>query len=264
MSTQEKLIDKIRKLMAKAEGTDNQAEADAFMAKANSLLVKHNLSMSSIDVKDNANGITEGEQIAFGEKKEEGTWETYLMAAVSSYNLCESILHKRRKVKGGTITIIGSTENVEIVMYIYAVARDTIRRLSRKAYSTYRKRVVDEHAHLGTEQEMLKAGALSYRMPWIRSYLKGAVAGLIQKLEAAKQAVVEESADMSQQYGLMITGNTEAIEEFKDKAYKDLKESRPTAKAANAHAFSQGRKDGADIQLNKGVDAAKEPENKIA
>ena len=46
---QEKLIDKVRKLIAKAEGTDSQAEADALMARANQILLEHNLSMSSIE-----------------------------------------------------------------------------------------------------------------------------------------------------------------------------------------------------------------------
>lgn len=47
------MIDKIKALLAKAQITDSQPEREAFMAKANELLIKYNIDMSSVrDAKD--------------------------------------------------------------------------------------------------------------------------------------------------------------------------------------------------------------------
>ena len=47
--TDRKIIDRIRKVLAKAEGTDNSAEADMLMAKVNSMLREHNLELLDIE-----------------------------------------------------------------------------------------------------------------------------------------------------------------------------------------------------------------------
>lgn len=52
MSDRNKLIDKITKLLAKAEGTDNEAEADTFMARVHSMLEEHNIALHELGDKD--------------------------------------------------------------------------------------------------------------------------------------------------------------------------------------------------------------------
>ena len=52
MKTSENLIEKIQKLMAKAESAKNMgstAEAEVFAAKVNEMLMKHNLSMMDVE-----------------------------------------------------------------------------------------------------------------------------------------------------------------------------------------------------------------------
>lgn len=46
--TEEKLLDKVRKLMAKAESTNFQAEAETFTLKAQALIAKYNLDISAL------------------------------------------------------------------------------------------------------------------------------------------------------------------------------------------------------------------------
>lgn len=52
MTDRIKLIDKISKLLAKAEGTDNAAEADTFMARVHSMLEEHNIALHELGDKD--------------------------------------------------------------------------------------------------------------------------------------------------------------------------------------------------------------------
>ncbi len=53
-----KLADKIRALIAKAEGTDNEHEAEAFMAKALELLDKHRMSIGALKDESDPMGMT--------------------------------------------------------------------------------------------------------------------------------------------------------------------------------------------------------------
>lgn len=57
MSDQSKLIDRIKALLAKAKGTDNEHEADTFMAKAMELMERHQIDLTQLD--DAADPIAE-------------------------------------------------------------------------------------------------------------------------------------------------------------------------------------------------------------
>ena len=69
--TRDKMIDRIQKLLAHADSAKklgNEEEAQAFAAKVNELLLKHKLSMSSVEVAaqdaDDAMGLLLGERPA--------------------------------------------------------------------------------------------------------------------------------------------------------------------------------------------------------
>lgn len=253
---QEKLIDKVRKLIAKAESTDSQAEADALMMRANQILLEHNLSMSSVEMDEEENRITEESHATrFGENKHEGNqWEFLLMSTLCCHNMCGCILHVQKGVPGGTISIIGKPGNAETVLYLFDVARETIRRLSKQAYSSYRKGIMEEYDD-HEEQALLKSEILAYRMPWIRNYLKGAALGLNAKLESQKEKIVEESG-VADQFALMVLDNDKAIDAFKDKFYGDKLTDKKKATVANQEAFELGMRDGENISLAKGIAGA--------
>lgn len=268
---QEKLIDKIRKLIAHAESTNTQAEADAFMAKANKLLLEHNLSMSQVETsEDKANGgVTEDKKaVNFGENKSEGNkWETLLMGVLCAHNMCDSIIHSRNKIPGGSMSIIGSEGNIETVKYLFEVAKEMIRRISKEAYRSYREETLAAWEDEATEKELLSMGQLSYRMPWIRNYLKGAVLGLNKKLEMQKEEMIREmeaespsedgATKIGEQFGLMIRDNKQAIETYKEQEYPDLTKSRKTT-IHDKSAFERGMEDGKKINLHKGVAGPKD------
>lgn len=259
----EKLIDKVRKLLAKAERTDNQAEADSFMAKANEMLLKHNLTLSQVKTSNDDNGITEeGYAVKFGDVMEEGKWETTLMATLCAHNMCDSIIHSMKYQKGGSMSVIGSEDNVATVLYMFDVSRNLIRRLSKSAYSDYRKHIVEEWRGL-SDLDLQKQGILGYRMPWIRSYLKGTVIGLHSKLEQQKNEFLGADSNLCNQYGLMVVSNREAIERFKKERYSDLEECRKGLKVSNDHgAFERGVEEGKNVNIVKGLGGFQQPESR--
>jgi len=251
MSIQDKLIDKVRKLLAKAESTTNQNEAEAFMAKANTLLIQHNLTMSEVQTEEESSMI-EDEGLEFGTNSEEGKWEGTLMATICNFNLCQSLLHTKMYSKGGTMSIIGSPVNVESVLHMYTIARDTIRRLARKSYSDLRAEA--KRINVGySDLELSKMGVLPYRAVYIRSFLKGANQGLWSKMQAEAANRFEDDQDTKDKYGLMVVNNKEQLKQFMHDKYSNLKTSRQTGKASCGAALRAGRNAGKNVSFNKGV-----------
>lgn len=82
----EKIIDRVRKLLAKSNGTENEAEAAVFAAKAHSMMTEHALSQDEIEAgDDSAPGIVK-HRFSVGRK----TYPTIrtLSEAVTRYYLC--------------------------------------------------------------------------------------------------------------------------------------------------------------------------------
>ena len=161
--------------------------------------------------------------------------------------------------KTGTMSVIGSAQNIEITLYMFDVARTLIREISKKSYSAYRKQIVesydkDNYSTRDFEKELQRRGLLAYRTVWLRSYLKGAVSGLNIKLRTEKKATVAANAD---KYAIILSHNKEALAAFTNQAYSDLRSSR-SGSASNTHgAYSRGKSDGQGLSLNQGVSSAK-------
>lgn len=82
MTDQSKIIARIRALLAKANGTDNQNEAEAFLAKANQLLEEHQLSHFSLG--DPGDPIQAG-VASFEAAAKSPSWHKNLFIAVGMY-----------------------------------------------------------------------------------------------------------------------------------------------------------------------------------
>lgn len=110
----EKIKAKIAALFAKAEGTDNEHEAETFMAKAQEMLQKHNLSRLDLD--------PEGHTDPLGHDAEAYTWfassswHATLYHAVSNYYGCQMVRDKIDSNKFAAILIgrEGARDTVKI------------------------------------------------------------------------------------------------------------------------------------------------------
>lgn len=92
--TRESIKTKIAALLAKAEGTNNQFEADAFMAKVNELLEKHQIEMHEVrqatDERDPM-GKERGETNIYASM----SWATDVAGALARYYGCEMVYWRR-------------------------------------------------------------------------------------------------------------------------------------------------------------------------
>lgn len=265
------LIEKIRKIIAKADSTDSQEEANAFMTKAQQLLLKHNLQMSDVEY-DNTKIKGAYESVEFGNVKEEGKWETLLMSVICEFNMCHSLIHKYKNVKKGTMSVIGESHNIETTLYMYETAREVFRRLSKQAYNELRKQTLNAWPGF-SELELQKSKYLPYRMPFIRSYLKGCASGLYRKMEEMREEVLNDATNSdndsqddqinTNQYDLMVVNNNEAIEKFIQDKFGDVKSANTNFRAGSRHAFKQGFEQGKSYNLAKQVQSGVQQDKMI-
>lgn len=146
----ESIAQKVKKLFEKAEGAQklsSQAEAELFLAKAEELMLKYNL--SQVDLNGSTDKklevVEEHEVFIFGQKvKQEGTWDSQLASVLAHNNYCELIYYAQSNSLGTGNTfnkkasLIGDKANTEIVLYLYSVL---LKLMPEIATSTYVKKV---------------------------------------------------------------------------------------------------------------------------
>jgi hypothetical protein len=137
-----KILDKIKKLYDKslsAKELGNQAEAEAFLAKATELLAEHNLSFS--DLKSDEEKEEEiffdeeqGRHFPLYDKPEQGRWRMDLLATLAKNNFCTCIYRGN-----GTAYfrgfLIGTPTNIEIVRYLYEISQNLFPELAAQSYT---------------------------------------------------------------------------------------------------------------------------------
>lgn len=124
----EKMISKIKALLAKAQGTDNEAEAAAFFAKAYELMETHQLDASDLDRDDPL-----GHERLFESKTgSAGDWDFRLMFAVARYYGCKANRTYYGYHRGYHMTLVGrvSARVTAVEMHKYLVT--VVRRLGRE------------------------------------------------------------------------------------------------------------------------------------
>ena len=105
----EKLIDKIKKLLALAGNNSNESEAMAAMAKVQELLAENNLSMADIpegEREDDDETVMEN----YSDKKRHQKWQVILLLALAKINECEYFAYH-----DNTRVIVGRKNRIEIV-----------------------------------------------------------------------------------------------------------------------------------------------------
>lgn len=178
------MLEKIRKLLAKAGSTDSPAEAENLFATAQKLMVKHRISQA--DLKQDDGPIQSNEVTAF-ENRLEGEWEVSLARTIFHVNGCDYIRNKH----GSKFEVFGSVHDVQLVKYLYETTRECFRRLAK---SEWRK---NQHS---TETK---------KNQYIRSFLVGACAGLKEKIR--KMTAEAEAETKTSGYGLIMANKMQVV-----------------------------------------------------
>jgi Protein of unknown function (DUF2786) len=160
MSESQDLLDKIRKLLAKAEGTDNVNEAEAFSAKAAQLIAEHRVDPQH--VRDAlAHGALGLRRIALGR----GAYvraRLALLDAVARNQDCEVVFETGPC--GTTAVIAGYESDLEVAEVLYTSL----------------------HAQAAAQMNGFRSRTPAATQRWRRSFLFGFANRVAEQLEAAR------------------------------------------------------------------------------
>lgn len=139
----QKLIDRVRKLFAKAnDASVTEAEALAYAAKAQELLEQHNLSLLDVSEEEKKDGIG---RFTWAPKYADMPWRRIVSSWAAKVYMCKRIRTKMKiEVRGGKLAwrpayiLVGRQVNVEIAKSMIDYLFSTVVRLS-KDYSTNQK-----------------------------------------------------------------------------------------------------------------------------
>lgn len=227
-----KMIDKIKKLLAKSDSAKelgNTAEAETYAMKVQELLIQHNLEMADLKEEEKSEIIMEVMDLKdiFNIGKSEGPWITQLIGTLAMYNLCRIIIIGR--MSGNKIYIFGEEHNIEVVKYMHDQIVTKVKKLSLKAWSEYR----------GMEK----------RNTFLRGYKSGVVIGITSKLR-------EQQANQMNQYEGM-TGLVKVNDhKLNDRINMEFGGGLGTAKnrrLSGQDGSNRGFQDGKNMNLSKGI-----------
>lgn len=128
--TDEKVIERVRKLMALATSS-NEHEAAAAAAKAQELMLKYNLQMAQLEEKPEDVAVQN-----YFDKDGSATWRKQLMATIAKTCLCRIVIGEAWGAKGRKWILFGEPANVEVALYLYEYLSGEIIRLSPRPMST--------------------------------------------------------------------------------------------------------------------------------
>lgn len=157
MTADAKLLDRIRKLHAKAESCaaiGSDAEAQTFAAAVQKMLLKYKLSLSDLEMTRLEAEEPVGEQWTQSTKRHRVLWAERLAAAVAEAHFCRILV-----VRGSdAIILVGRETDRKIAEFVFTTLRRTAEELSDKEARRFRKQQRAIHgATLGRNENFREA-----------------------------------------------------------------------------------------------------------
>ena len=243
--TQDRIIDRIRKLYAKAEGArqlGSEAEAEAFAEKVRELLAQHKLDMSVLtdEARDAADPLVSGYHTPGGvRKKARSGWVELLADGVAKAYFCDFLVLPG----SNTLVMVGRRDDVAVATYV-------IDNLVRFA---------EEESLLATRKEryrLWKAGRLQDSRGFRTSFINGFVTGIRKRLRDEVQKQVASDS----RFALVLQKSQAEVAELVAKLSGGTSASTSVRRGNNLNGYRAGvsAADRANIRGN-GVGSGQQP-----
>jgi hypothetical protein len=211
------VLSKVKKLLALSTSS-NPNEAALAAAKAQELLMQHNLTMSQVE--------THGES-KYGEalvQTGSRVWRRMLLTVIARNNFCEVIYDSAI----AQAILIGEAHNQEVVAYLY---RYLVGQLEPMATAAYRLSSTTVHAK-----------------SWLDSFYIGGVESIEERLKMQK---IEMIAASNACRSLVVVKDAK-LKEAVDKLYPNLRKSG--SKRVRSSGYYEGREAGKRVVLSKTIE----------
>lgn len=225
----QRILEKIQKLLAKAESARNTSsleEAEAFASKAQSLLQEYNLSLHDVSVFEEAKEFENyviHPGLSYKDNQASHTWKFLLASTLTEFYFTKFVYKSRSK----TLQFIGERVNVDTCILLYNYLSTFF---FSKALEQYKNR-----------SENLNNVS---RYNFLASYTKGCVMGLRSKL----------SQSLPQDYRQGLMASQKKIDKFLAASFDNLKTSRNIKQTkVVTEVYSEGKKTGFNTNLTPGI-----------
>ena len=223
MTLEEKIIDRINKLLALAESA-NQFEAELALEKASALMEQHAIEEAKLKTGEVETPITKHERdFTHGGKP----WERMLANCIALAFGCKLLTTKKSNQPHYKAWLYGTHEDIEIVITMIDYAVGTVDRLRaiKKAEIKYWKNCKDNRGY-------------------IHSYIVGIAEGMMRTL----QTIRNENKSKSE-YGLILRDKNLKVNDFINETEKNVRTSR-TASSYSGMGYGHGFRDGSTVGFN--------------
>lgn len=212
----DKIYDKISKLLSLANGSNFEDESNTALNMANALMEQYGISMTEIDEKSRESEYGKLTN-SLKEKKLFKIWEKELLNALARLFYCRVVFTHdgSRKLEA---RVLGRESNVRTVILMNDWIANKIKEDSKKKFSETKQR---------------------------NSYIIGCVANITSRIS---KTLKERETTFSGETGLVPVNE---VEQFMKNEFKHLFSSKQSSKASDASAFCAGMDDGSKIGLNK-------------
>lgn len=125
------MLEKIQKLLAKAEGTNSEAEAQAFLMKAQELMAKHGISQSEVEIKEDKEPEVVSEVVS--NSRVTATRNLKLATLIANNFRCQAMIYKG----GGSnncIKFFGFEDDVRVATQTFKAIHTFMERRRRQIY----------------------------------------------------------------------------------------------------------------------------------
>lgn len=223
----EKIMDKIKKLMKLGKETNFQGEAEQALAAAMRLATRIGVKLADIETDDEetAQDTGIGAYLIWKEKSRLERWEKYLGSAIAGALGCKVVV---QIAVGEQLKIIGTKQDAEIMDGLYIILISQLRKLWRQAKKDLGYKIACYGEHV-------------VKLSWYT----GAVSRIEER---AKEMFSEEE---KQQYALVIADKALKVREYADgmnltrsrsRSFSTLQGVREEGyKAGNRVSFASGR-----------------------
>lgn len=239
---QKEILEKIKKLLrlSDVKRGATPAEAATAAAKAQALLLEHNLVMD--DIGDLESHLKE-EKIEHTKMDLEATyqtsrWHAALMFRISKPLMCKALYLPARPGKAGKMSLFGKPSNVEIVKYFYSYLHQTIDQMALE-YREEWKAKMDKAGKKYIPDESSRVRI---------DFCLGAVQIVGDRLDKQYKEKTEATSTST----ALVVINDKALQTAMDAVYPKITHTK-TNRMVDGSARMAGREAGAKIPLNVGV-----------
>ncbi|GAA2631437.1 DUF2786 domain-containing protein [Paractinoplanes durhamensis] len=227
----QRMLDRVRALLAKAESTDFPEEADAFTAKAQELMARHRIDHALLVATTGQRDQPVTRRIAVDNPYEAP--KSLLLQVVAEANSCRAVWAKRF----GFTTVVGFPQDLDSTELLFTSLLVQATRAMTKA-----KPSIDAYGRNTTR---------SFRQSFLTAY----ATRIGERLSATTDEIGEEAADsaVSSQLLPVLAARDEAVRNAFDKQFPHLTQHTTTINNRQGWASGRAAADRASLQGRKAV-----------